>query len=110
MPVIGIEEYHLSQMYKTLKNDLVTVLHRSMVRSAADGSHREKRVSFESDVQESLLDLDKNNGNQLWQEAIKTDYEQFTDYQKFIVLYSGEDIQQVIRKFLFIWFLMLNLT
>jgi hypothetical protein len=33
---------------------LVTVLHRSMVRSAADDSHRNRRVSFKSDVQESL--------------------------------------------------------
>jgi hypothetical protein len=41
-----------------LKNDLVTVLHRSVVRSAADASHRSKRVSFKSDVQESLKLLD----------------------------------------------------
>jgi hypothetical protein len=32
--------------FKILKNDLVTVLHRSVVRSAADASHRNKRVSF----------------------------------------------------------------
>jgi hypothetical protein len=37
---------------------LVTVLHRSVVRSAADASHRDKRVSFKSDVQESLKLLD----------------------------------------------------
>jgi hypothetical protein len=37
---------------------LVTVLHRSMVRSAADASHWNKRVSFKSDVQESLKLLD----------------------------------------------------
>jgi hypothetical protein len=43
---------------KILKNDLVTVLHKSMVRSAADASHRNKRVSFKSDVQESLKLLD----------------------------------------------------
>jgi hypothetical protein len=30
--------------FKILKNDLVTVLHRSVVRSAADASHRNKRV------------------------------------------------------------------
>jgi hypothetical protein len=40
--------------FKILKNDLVTVLHRSVVRSAADASHRNRRVSFKSDVQESL--------------------------------------------------------
>jgi hypothetical protein len=38
------------------------------------------------------IDLDKKNGNQLWQEAIKTELKQLTDYQTFIVLDSGEDI------------------
>jgi hypothetical protein len=32
--------------FKILKNDLVTVLHRSVKRSAADANHRNKRVSF----------------------------------------------------------------
>jgi hypothetical protein len=44
-----------------LKNDLITVLHRIVVfvvRSAADGIHRNRRVSFKSDVQESLKLLD----------------------------------------------------
>jgi hypothetical protein len=36
-----------------LKNDIFTVLHRIVVRSAADDNHRNKRVSFKSDVQES---------------------------------------------------------
>jgi hypothetical protein len=44
--------------FKILKNDLITVLHRSVVRSAADASHRNRRVSFKSDVQESLKLLD----------------------------------------------------
>jgi hypothetical protein len=44
--------------FKILKNDLVTVLHRSVVRSAADANHRNKRVSFKSDVQVSLKLLD----------------------------------------------------
>jgi hypothetical protein len=37
-----------------LKNDTVTVLQRSVVRSAADDNHRNKRVAFKSDVQEPL--------------------------------------------------------
>jgi hypothetical protein len=41
-----------------LKNDFVTVLHRSVVRSAADFNHQNRRVSFKSDVQESLKLLD----------------------------------------------------
>jgi hypothetical protein len=44
--------------FKILKNDDVTVLHGSVVRSAADASHRNRRVSFKSDVQESLKVLD----------------------------------------------------
>jgi hypothetical protein len=44
--------------FKILKNDLVTVLNRSVVRSAADASHRNRRASFKSDVQESLKLLD----------------------------------------------------
>jgi hypothetical protein len=40
--------------FKILKNDLATVLYRSVVRSAADASHQNRRVSFKSDVQESL--------------------------------------------------------
>jgi hypothetical protein len=44
--------------FNTLKNELVTVLHRSVMRSAADGSHRNRSVSFKSDAQESLQLLD----------------------------------------------------
>jgi outer membrane protease len=44
--------------FKILKNDLVTVLYRSVVRSAADANHYNRRVSFKSDVQESLKLLD----------------------------------------------------
>jgi hypothetical protein len=44
--------------FKILKNDLVTVLHKIVVRSAAGASHRNRRVSFKSDVQESLKLLD----------------------------------------------------
>jgi hypothetical protein len=40
----------------------------------------------------NAIDLDKKNGNQLWQEAIKLELKQLTDYQTFIVLDSGEDI------------------
>jgi hypothetical protein len=36
--------------FKILKNDLVKVLHRSVIRSAADTNHWNKRVSFKSHV------------------------------------------------------------
>jgi hypothetical protein len=44
--------------FKILKNDISTVLHRSVVRSAADANHRNKRVSFKPDVQEMINRLD----------------------------------------------------
>jgi hypothetical protein len=34
----------------------------------------------------NAIDLDKKNGNQLWQESIKTELKQLTDYQTFIAL------------------------
>jgi hypothetical protein len=37
----------------------------------------------------NAIDLDKNNGSHSWQEAIKTELKQLTDYQTFIVLDSG---------------------
>jgi hypothetical protein len=40
----------------------------------------------------NAIDLDKKNGKQLWQEPIKTELKQLTDYQTFIVLDSGKDI------------------
>jgi hypothetical protein len=43
--------------FKILKNDLCTVLNRSVVRSAADGNHRNKQVSFKPDVQVMISKL-----------------------------------------------------
>jgi hypothetical protein len=40
--------------FKILKDYLVTVLHRTVVRSVAHARHWNRRVSFKSDVQESL--------------------------------------------------------
>ena len=47
--------------FKTLKKDMITVLHRSVVRSAADANQRNKQVLLKSDVQDSLNLLDKNS-------------------------------------------------
>jgi hypothetical protein len=56
--------------FKILKDDLVTVLHRSVVRSAADASHRNRRVSFKSYLQESLKLLDtKPSSTFLWKDS-----------------------------------------
>jgi hypothetical protein len=49
---------------------LVTVIHRSVVRSAADASHRNRRVSFKSDVQESLKLLNtKPSSTFVWKDS-----------------------------------------
>jgi hypothetical protein len=50
------------------------------------------KYKFGIQVPMNAIDLDKKNGNQLWQEAIKTELKQLTDYQTFIVLDSEEDI------------------
>jgi hypothetical protein len=44
--------------FKILKNDFDTFLDRNVVRSAADANHRNKIVSFQSDVQVSIKFLD----------------------------------------------------
>jgi hypothetical protein len=44
--------------FKILKNALSIVLHRSVVRSAANPMHRNKRVTFKPDTQEVLGKLD----------------------------------------------------
>jgi hypothetical protein len=44
--------------FKILKDNLSTVLHRSIVRSAADPMHRNKRVPFKPDTQKVLEKLD----------------------------------------------------
>jgi hypothetical protein len=46
----------------------------------------------------NVIHLDKNNGNQLRKEAIKTELKQLTDYQTFIVLDSGEYIRTGYQK------------
>jgi hypothetical protein len=50
-----------------LKNDLITVLHRKVMRSAEYANHRNKRISFKSDVQESLKLLD-NKPSFVWKD------------------------------------------
>jgi hypothetical protein len=58
----------------------------------------------------NAIDLGAKNGNQLWQEAIKTELKQLTDYQTFIVLDSGEDIPTGYQKIPYHMVLMSNMT
>jgi hypothetical protein len=52
-----------SLTFKVMKNDLTTVLHRSVVRSAADDNHLNKRVTFKPDIQKRTDNLD--NGSRI---------------------------------------------
>jgi hypothetical protein len=58
----------------------------------------------------NLIDLDKKNGNQLWQEAINKELKKLTDYQRFIVLDSGEDIPTGYQKIPYHLVLMSNMS
>ena len=44
--------------FKILKEDMRTVLHRSVVRSANDPGHRNKRVHFKSDMEQVITGMD----------------------------------------------------
>jgi hypothetical protein len=44
-------------------NNLSTLLHRSVVRSAADANHRNQRVTFTPDVQKMIEKLDVTSNN-----------------------------------------------
>jgi hypothetical protein len=46
----------------------------------------------------SAIDLDKNNRNTIWQDAIRTELKQITDFQTFIILDSGEEIPKDYQK------------
>jgi hypothetical protein len=56
------------------------------------------------------IELDKKNGNHLWQEAIKAELKQCIDYQTFIVLDSGEDIPTGYQEIPYHMILMSNMT
>jgi hypothetical protein len=46
----------------------------------------------------NAIKSDKKNGNNLWEEDIKTELNQLTDYETFIVLDSGEDAPKGYQK------------
>jgi hypothetical protein len=56
---VGLVDYVGGSLtFKIMKNDLLTLKHRSVVISVADANHRNKRLSFKPDVQESFKSLD----------------------------------------------------
>jgi hypothetical protein len=84
-----ISFFHLTQYFRSnMKLDIARILKVS-------ASPANIKYKFNIQVPKGIknaIDLDKNNGNQLWQETIKTELKQPIDYQTFIVLDSGEDI------------------
>jgi tetrahydromethanopterin S-methyltransferase subunit B len=50
---------------KILKNDLTTIIHQSVVSSAVDLNHRNKQITFMSDLQEKINKLDTRPSNDL---------------------------------------------
>jgi hypothetical protein len=42
-------------------------------------------------IKNAIINLDNKNSNNLWEEDIKTELKQLTDYETFIVLDSGEN-------------------
>jgi hypothetical protein len=80
---------HLTQYWRS--NTAVDIA-RILKFSTSPASIKYKFCIQVSKGIKNAIDLDKKNGNQLWQEAIKTELKQLTDYQTFIVLNSGEDI------------------
>jgi hypothetical protein len=48
-------------------------------------------IRFPKGIKNSI-DLDEKNGNHLWEESIKTELKQLTDYQTFIIIDTREDI------------------
>jgi hypothetical protein len=55
----------------------------------------------------NAINWDKKNGNNLREEAIKTELKQLTDYETFIVLDSGEDIPKGFPYQILVWLIQL---
>jgi hypothetical protein len=80
---------HLTQYYRS--NTAVDIARILKVSTSPAGIKYKFGIQVHKDIK-SAINQDKKNGNQLWQESIKTELKQFTDYQTFIGQDSGEDI------------------
>jgi hypothetical protein len=58
----------------------------------------------------NAIDLDMNNNNQSWQEAINTEPNQLIDYRTFLVLDSEDNIPKSYQKIPYRMVLMSNMT
>jgi hypothetical protein len=89
---------HLTQYCRS--NTTVDIARILKVSTSPAGIKYKFGIQVPKEIKNSI-DLDKNNGNQLWKEAIKTALKQLTDYQTFIMLHSGEDIPTGYQKILY---------
>jgi hypothetical protein len=81
--------FHLTQCCRS--NTVVDIARMLKVSTSPVGIKYKFGIQVPKGIK-NAIDIDKNNGNHLWQEAIKTELKQLTDYETFIVLDSGEDI------------------
>ena len=86
---------HLIQYCKTKSSVDIARIHKASTNPTS--------IKYKFGVQvpkgiKNAINLDKKNGNNLWEEAIKTELKQLTDYETFIVLDSGEDIPKGYQK------------
>ena len=86
---------HLVQYCKTKTHMAMTRVHKAS--SSPTGIKYKFGIQVPKGIK-NAINLDKKNGNNLWEEAIKTELKQLTDYQTFIVLDSGEDIPKGYQK------------
>jgi hypothetical protein len=83
---------HLIRYCKAKTPMEITRIHKA---STSPTTATNTKYKFGIQVPEGIknaINLGKKNGNNLWEEAIKTELKQLTDYETFIVLDSGEDI------------------
>jgi hypothetical protein len=80
---------HLTQYCRS--NTAVDIARILKVSTSPTGNKYKFGIQVPKGIKNEI-ELNKKNGNQLWQEGIKTELKQLTDYQTFIVLDSGEDI------------------
>jgi hypothetical protein len=81
--------YHLTQYCRS--NTAVDIARILQVSTSPAGIKYKFGIQVPKGIK-NAIDLDRKNGNQLRQEAIRTELKQLIDYQTFIVLDSGEDI------------------
>jgi hypothetical protein len=69
---------HLTQYYRS--NTALDIARILKVSTSPSGIKYKFGIQVPIGIKKSI-DLDKKNGKQLWQEAIKTELKQFTDYR-----------------------------